>query len=104
MRSNNRLRSRVAVLALAAGTLAGCSDLLSVDNPGAIEPDELNDPAYIELMVNGVVGEFQNTFAYTSMYSSAFTDEFRNHHVYFENHDIDLRRVGTSNGTYVIYV
>lgn len=104
MRSNNRLRSRLAVLALAATVLAGCDDLLSVDNPGAIEPDQLADPATIPLMVNGVIGEFQNFFAYTSMYSSAFTDEFRNHHVYFENRDIDMRNVGTGNGTYVIYV
>ncbi len=104
MRSNTRLRSRLAVLALAVTALAGCDDLLSVDNPGAIEPDQLADPATIPLMVNGVVGEFQNFFAYTSMYSSAFTDEFRNHHVYFENRDIDMRDVGTSNGTYVIYV
>ncbi len=104
MRFDIRLRSRLAALALTAGVLVGCDDLLSVDNPGAIYPEELEDPALIDLMTNGVVGEFQNFFAYTSMYSAAFTDEFRNHHVYFENKDIDLRRVGTSNGTYVIYV
>lgn len=104
MRFNNGIRSRLGVLAIAATMVAGCDDLLSVDNPGAIDPPELTNPAYVQLMTNGVIGEFQNFFAYTSMYSSAFTDEFRNHHVYFENRDIDMRNVGVSNGTYVIYV
>lgn len=104
MRLYNRIRGRLGVLAIAAVALAGCDDLLSVENPGAIEPEELTNPQYAQLMVNGVIGEFQNFFAYTSMYSSAFTDEFRNHHVYFENRDIDMRDVGTSNGTYVIFV
>jgi hypothetical protein len=101
------MRRRLTALLLAAGAtgaLAGCSDLLSVDNPGAINPESLENSRYIPLMINGVIGEFQNFHGYTAMYSSVFTDEFRNHHVYFENRDMDLRRVGLENGTYVLYV
>ena len=102
-----RLRSRLAALALLLGAgagLAGCNDMLKVTNPGAIEPSSLDNAGYIALMVNGVIGEFQNAHAYTAMYSGVFVDELRNHHVYFENRDMDLRRVGVENGTYAIYV
>lgn len=100
-------RSRAALIAavsVAAGGLAGCSDWLKVTNPGAVEPPQLADTAYIGLMVNGVVGDFQPAFAWTALFSAGFSDELRNHQGFFENVEIDRRDVNENNGTYMLAV
>jgi len=103
MHSLTRLaRCAFAAAALALGG-AGC-DLLEVDNPGAIQEPALNDPRYIPLMVNGVIGEFQPTLPVAAYYTAVFADELRNHHVFFEERLIDQRRVGPENATYVAFV
>lgn len=86
--------------ALLAVTMAGCTDFLKVDNPGAIQEADVNNPAYAQLMVNGVVADFQNAFSGVALYSAIFTDELSNWHGYFENVDIDNRNVANNNGTY----
>ena len=48
---------RALVLPLTAAALmvtSACNDFLKVKNPGAIEEPEINNPAYITLLVNGV--------------------------------------------------
>lgn len=92
-------RVALAALVVAPLALAGCNDFLKVDNPGAIQPGELQNPAYIGLMVNGVIGDFQPMIASVAIYDAVFTDEARNHHVYSENIDIDKRVVQPDNGT-----
>lgn len=92
---------RLAMTLAAVLLAAGCNDPLKVVNPGAIEPPSLGSPNYIPLMVNGVVGEFQPAFGLDAYYSGLFTDELRNHHVYFEEGLIDRRQVLPENGTYV---
>lgn len=87
-----------------AGALGGCDNFLSAENPGAIEEPALSDPRYIPLMVNGVVGEFQPMLPVGSYYTAVFSDELRNHHVFFEERLIDQRRVGPENGTHVFFV
>jgi starch-binding outer membrane protein, SusD/RagB family len=37
---------------------AGCSDLFTVENPGLIEDDILEDPAVFTPLVNGIAGDF----------------------------------------------
>ena len=86
-----------AMLAVAA---SGCNDFLRVSNPGAIEEPDLNNPAYLGLMVNGVVGEFQPAFSSVALYSAVFTDELANFHGFSENIDVDRRAIDISNGTY----
>ncbi len=98
------LKAVLAGIGLAAGGLTGCTDWLRVTNPGAIENPALEDSAYIGLMVNGVIGDFQPAFAWTALFSGAFTDELRNHHGFFENGEIDRRAVGELNGTYIAAV
>lgn len=95
-----------AVLALAATSisLGACNDFLTASNPGAIEADRLGDSIYINLMVNGVIGEFQPVFDDVVLWSAKFSDEARNHHVFAEEVDIDLRRVAPENGTYNVFV
>lgn len=96
------IRRRLAVLvpaALLAVTAGACSDFLKVSNPGAIEEADVNNPAYIGLLVNGVIGEFQPAFTSTALYSAILTDELSNWHGFAENIEIDNRSVGTGNGT-----
>jgi hypothetical protein len=93
------VRAALAALVLATGT-AACNDFLQVENPGAVEEPNLNDPAYINLMQNGVVGEFQPAYSLGSYYTSLFSDELRNHHTFTEERLIDLRQVSPENGTY----
>lgn len=97
--------SRAVSLAIVVGlTGAGCSDFLEVTNPGAIENPTLNNPEYLQLMYDGVIGDFQPAYAWTAFFSGAFTDELRVHHSYFENFDIDERAVTDNNGTYALAV
>ncbi|HEX2167051.1 MAG TPA: hypothetical protein VHG09_07390 [Longimicrobiales bacterium] len=98
-------RSRAVSLALMVGVAgAGCSDFLEVTNPGAIENPTLNNPEYLQLMYDGVVGDFQPAYAWTAFFSGAFTDELRMHHSYFENLDMDERAVTDNNGTYALAI
>ncbi|HET9425512.1 MAG TPA: RagB/SusD family nutrient uptake outer membrane protein [Gemmatimonadaceae bacterium] len=96
--------TRYAVMAtVLAGSAVACEDFLAVENPGAIQEPQLNDPTYIPLMVNGVIGEFQPTWTWVTYYNALFTDELRNNHVYFEERDIDRRYVTEFNGTYSFF-
>ena len=99
--------SRAVSLALGVGvslTAVGCSDFLEVSNPGAIENPSLDDTNYLQLMYDGVIGDFQPAYAWTALFSGAFTDELRMHHTFFENLEIDQRRVTEVNGTYAAAV
>jgi len=100
MRINFSRRAAVmasaAVLAMSA---AACSDFLKVQNPGAIEEQNVNNPAYLQLLVNGVIGEFQPAFTSVAMYSAVLTDELSGWHGFADNIEIDNRSLGPSNGT-----
>jgi hypothetical protein len=107
MRNHTMSRTRWmrgAALGFALITFAGCDDFMKVTNPGAVDGEALNNPDYINLMVNGVRADFQPAFAWTALWSGVFTDELRNHHGYFENGEIDRREVGETNGTYQLSV
>jgi hypothetical protein len=54
-RLNGRLTRTIGgILAVALAT--GCTDFLKASNPSAIQADDLANPLYINLMVNGVIG------------------------------------------------
>src|SRR5215211_1356890 len=96
-------RSRAVSLAVAVwlcATLTACADYLEVTNPGAIEIPALENPNYMQLMYDGVVGDFQASFAWTALFNGASTDELRMHQTFFENLEIDQRRVTENNVTY----
>src|SRR5919106_6013999 len=96
-------RARALALALVASTavsVTGCGDFLEVTNPGAIETPSLENVAYLQLMYDGVFGDFQPAFAWTALFSAGFTDELRVHHTFSENLEIDRREVSDGNGTY----
>src|SRR5438270_7000621 len=100
MRISQLRRLAVIVPAmLVIAFVAGCSDFLKVTNPGAIEEQNVNNPAYLALLVNGVIGEFQPAFTSTALYSAVLTDEASNWHGFSENIEVDNRSVGAGNGT-----
>lgn len=94
----------LAVAVFAATALTACDDWLKVTNPGAIENPALENPAYLQLMFDGVVGDFQPAYAWTALFSGAFTDELRMHHTFFENLEMDRREVTQNNGTYQLAI
>lgn len=101
------ISKRIAIVAMVAGaaSTSGCSDFLDAENPAAIEGENLTGaPAYALLLHNGAVGTFQAAFPQLVIYGSTFSDESRNHHVFFENRDIDMRRVLPENGTVSIFM
>jgi hypothetical protein len=94
---------RATVVALAfttAVTTVACKDFLTAKNPGLVQVDRLADTALVELMANSAIGSFQDVYPWLSYYSAIFTDELRNHHVFFEEGLFDQRRVQQDNGTY----
>ena len=95
-----RRRLVLPLITVALMATSACNDFLKTKNPGAIEEPDINNPAYIPLLVNGVIGEFQPAFTSVALYSGVFTDELANFHGFPENIDIDVRNVGIGNGTY----
>lgn len=97
-----RTATAIATLALAAG----CTDFLKASNPSAIQADDLANPLYINLMVNGVIGEFQQVVDDVDLRSGIYADELFANHPFFEEREIDKRNIDLGNGTYplVLYV
>lgn len=92
----NPLRSRRSFTAAAALTIglapAGCDGLLDATNPEFIDEDQLTDPALEQLVVNGVVGEFQYSYGYYALYSAALSDE-----VFFDHTEVNIRALTLHN-------
>ncbi|MBA2571648.1 MAG: hypothetical protein H0V06_01285 [Gemmatimonadetes bacterium] len=89
----------LGVVLAASGVLAGCDGLLEVENPQAIAPEQLDDRVNLNLLTNGVVGDFQRAFDDLAYFSGVFTDELRNHFTFVEEPQIDQRDVTPGNGT-----
>jgi hypothetical protein len=93
-----RSAALVAGIGLAAA-LGGCNELLKVQNPGAIQDDQLNDPALAASLVNTVVSDFQSEYDSLAYYSAVLTDEAVTGHNFETIKEIDLRIARPSNGT-----
>jgi hypothetical protein len=92
-----RRHSAVAVALLLGLASAGCDSLLDVTNPRYIAEEKLTDPGLEQLVVNGVIGEFQYAFGYYSLYSSAFSGEGYIDHTTVGIREITLRNLLDSN-------
>ena len=88
----SRLTRMTAAIATLA-TLAGCTDFLKATNPSAIEAKDLENPLYVNLMVNGVIGEYQQIVDDMALRSGVFGDELFNNHGFFEEREIDKRNI-----------
>lgn len=91
------IRISILGMALVALLLAGCDDILSVENPGAIEEEQLSDPSMESLIVNGVLGEFRYTHSYASQWTGTLADELMLDHTYFPTRPMALRTVEEDN-------
>lgn len=93
-----RHRALAAAVALLTGLApAGCDSLLDVTNPRIITEDQLTNPALEQLLVNGVVGEFQYAYGYYALYSSAMTDESFIDHTEVNIRELTLRNIRIAN-------
>lgn len=70
------LSSAAGLLCLAVA-LAGCSDLLSIEIPGAVAADDLDDPALARTQVVAALGEFECSFIQFATTAGIITEEFR---------------------------
>jgi hypothetical protein len=86
-----------AVVLLLGLAPAGCSNLLDVTNPRFITEDQLTNPGLQRLVVNGVLGEFQFSYGYYALYSSAMTDETFIDHTQVDIRELTLRNIQVAN-------
>jgi hypothetical protein len=91
-----RVASPLAALLLGLAP-AGCENLLEATNPEFIDQDQLTNPQLEQLVVNGVVGEFQYAHGYYALYSSAMTDESFIDHTEVNIRELTLRNIRDVN-------
>ncbi len=102
------MKARRAAVACAAACLAGltitgCQDFLKADNPGAVQETDVNSRTQVGVLMNGAQAEFQLMFGAMAYYSALYSDELRNHHVFFEEKLIDRRAVDQNNASYAAF-
>lgn len=82
-----------------AGTLGACDNFLSVENPGAIDEESLNDKALIEALAGSAAGNFQDAVDNLAYASAILTDEAVTGHNFVTWQDIDRRIIEDHNST-----
>jgi starch-binding outer membrane protein, SusD/RagB family len=95
-----RRRTLLLLLGAMLTGAVGCNDFLRAENPGAIEQEDVGNPAYTTLLVNGVIGEFQPAFTSVALHSAVLTDELSNWHGFVDYIEIDRRAITYQTGTY----
>ncbi|MFL5488792.1 MAG: hypothetical protein ACJ8AJ_09950 [Gemmatimonadaceae bacterium] len=98
---------RVAACAAFALATSACNDVLSVQNPGAIQEGQLGDPALAQLIVNGAIGEFQYAYGQYAQWSAVLSDEAFTDHTNVDVRDFSEHNFGdlnTINSTSYEYV
>jgi hypothetical protein len=98
-------RSTMAHLAIAvlstALAVVGCKDLTSLkqEDPGQLSGETVFVPANAQLIVNGVIADFECAYTRYTLGSGLFTDEVSNAIARIEDYQYDRRDIPT-NGTY----
>lgn len=77
--------------------ISSCDGLLTVQDPGSIERDDLDDPQNEELIMNGVYSEFQYTFDYMTLTASILSDEIYTDHTNIDHREFALFNFDESN-------
>jgi hypothetical protein len=98
---------QVATFSLLAFGLTACNDVLSVNNPGAIQEGQLGDPALAQLITNGAIGEFQYAYGQYAQWSAVLSDEAFTDHTNVDVRDFSEHNFGdlnTINSTEYEYV
>lgn len=87
----------VLLFILLFAAVNGCDGILDVDDPGAIDEDQLRSKENERLIVSGVRGQFQYTFSYSSLWSGMITDELMMEHTYFPYRSVASRDLDADN-------
>ena len=113
-RRGTRSTSLLSCLALLAAAfvlpVSGCSDLLKVNDPDIVIPDNLGDPSVLPTIRAGAVGDF--TLAYSGsgaqgsggvegviMMGGLLADEWINSETFPTRIEVDARRINVTNAT-----
>ena len=98
--SHSLLRARVGVRRFGAGLLAltlaastACNQLLSVDNPGQVPADALDDPALVSTLELGAIQQFQCAAANYAATAGMLSGEYWSANGFVNNHVWEWRSV-----------
>jgi hypothetical protein len=97
--SMNRLMT-FGALALACFAVTACKDFLVAENPGAVQVDDVNNPAYTNLIAAGPIATFQFGWAENTYWNGQLADELFNRATFAEEGQIDRREM-YSDMTYI---
>jgi hypothetical protein len=87
-------RLRRASAALLALTLAGavaCNSLLTVDNPGRVPAESLDDPALMPILESAALQQFQCAFAQFAASAGMLSGEYWSANAFVDNHPWEWR-------------
>ena len=84
--------ARIFCAAAALTMLSACDSLLEVSDPGSIQSGQLEDPALENLLVNGVMGEFQFAYGFYALWSGVLADE-----VFTDHTNVSVREFSLHN-------
>lgn len=87
--------------ALLLFVLPACDDLLKVDAPTLVSANDLNDPQYAQLLVNGVLSDFGNAFSRYSLVSGVMGNELNDATFTAARWPVDQRDVPSFQTRYV---
>src|SRR5688572_18775658 len=91
-RMSRRFATQVSLLAVVAAA-SGCGDIFSLkqENPGQLTATTVYTPANAQLLVNGVIADFECSFMRYAVGSGLLMDELADAIASTANYDIDRR-------------
>ena len=89
---------RKILLLLGVAGLAACTELTTLEqqNPGQLDASGLYEPRNAQLLVNGVIADFECAFSRFAFGTAVFTDELTNAFSSSNNFDYDRRSLPTN--------
>lgn len=95
-----RDRRRMPLLVLAALlTLAGCDDVLDVEDPDVATPEQFTDPSALPAIRTGVIGDFSVAYDDQILYSGLLGDEWVHSGTFPTRAEVDIRHIENDNAT-----
>ena len=89
---------KLPLIAIAATALAACTELTTLEqqNPGQLDASGIYEPRNAQLLVNGVIADFECAFSRYAFGTAVFTDELTNSFAGSVNFDYDRRTLPTN--------
>ena len=84
---------KLPLIAIATSALAACTELTTLEqqNPGQLDASGIYEPKNAQLLVNGVIADFECAFSRYAFGSALFSDELTNSFAGSNNIDYDRR-------------